>query len=40
MDEEGFVLLVVCLLASRPSNVLVYLRDTSAQTTLRAATMR
>ena len=33
-------LLVGWLLAERPSNMLVYLRDGSAQTILRAATLR
>ena len=36
-----FVLQDVCLLvAYRPSNMLVYLRDGSAQTVVRAATLR
>ena len=33
-------LLVACLLTLRPSNILVYLRDGSAQTSLRAAILR
>ena len=33
-------LFVGCLLAYKPSNMLVYLRDGSAQTTVRAATLR
>ena len=32
--------LLACLLAYRPSNMLVYLRDGSAQTSVRAATLR
>ena len=37
----SFILVIVCLLVAwRPSNMLVYLRDGSAQTILRAATLR
>ena len=38
---RGFVgWLLACLLAKRPSNIRVYLRDGSAHTILRAATLR
>ena len=41
MFVPAVVLFVVCLLvAYRPSNMRVYLRDGSAQTILRAATLR
>ena len=34
------IVVVGCLVAKRPSNMLVYLRDGSAQTSLPAATLR
>ena len=37
-DKEA--VLLACLLACRPSNMLVYLRDGSTQTVARAATLR
>ena len=36
----NWVLFVCCLVASRPSDRLVYLRDGSTQTIVRAATLR
>ena len=40
IEDEQYLKLVGCLLAQRSSNTPVYLRDGSAQTNLRAVTLR